>query len=622
MIFKSAFFFELKKRLRKRDIIIFFIIAVIVLLIIQDGKNNYLNVLENRNIFQEAEATEVSKYVLYRQYGSFGIKLMFVPSPYSILFKDYAFDGLLSSINIAERLNIYKPVKGKSFFNERSGFMSFAGIILLFGILGSLLYGYDTIKNKDCLDFLCSITNSKKIFLAVIVSRIIILNLAFLLLLSIPILSLLLDNINLFQPPLFSIVLVLILEITFFSAVGGVIGTLKKSIRGIIFAAVYFLFAVFVPFLADKGDEINAAGIEPLFKFELDSIKIIRTIDKKLINKFGSLKSNEAVPKEIIKAVKDAVENEHEKIRERESRMKKYMLKKIKQRQKISALIPVIFPISVNREVSSNGGLSFIDFYSFGIQRKMEFIDFYVEKRFLGKNKPEKIGQVESFVKTDENLFYAKSHLPENFSLGIGLRFCYIFVFLIILYKIHIKETKEAIKKAQIDFKEGQNSIFVLCKDNQIKNEIFRYYEQQNAICLDKINTKDFRFYGIGLEYMFNYFCSISGVDKEIASENLALLGITDLKRESHEHDTILKIYAAIKITADSEFIVLNDFLKKESRKLEENVFELLTNLEMEGKKIIYLSTEMYYTKVSMDKKIKVENTVTFPLFMDKITVR
>jgi hypothetical protein len=121
---------------------------------------------------------------------------------------------------------------------------------------------------------------------------------------------------------------------------------------------------------------------------------------------------------------------------------------------------------------------------------------------------------------------------------------------------------------------------------------------------------------------MFNYFCSISGVDKEIAGENLALLGITDLKRESHEHDTILKIYTAIKIAADSEFIVLNDFLKKESRNLEENVFELLTNLEMEGKKIIYLSTEMYFTKVSLDKKVKVEDTVTFPLFMDKITVR
>jgi hypothetical protein len=42
----------------------------------------------------------------------------------------------------------------------------------------------------------------------------------------------------------------------------------------------------------------------------------------------------------------------------------------------------------------------------------------------------------------------------------------------------------------------------------------------------------------------------------------------------------------------------------------------------MAGKKIIYLNTEMYYTKVSLDKKIKVEDTVTFPLFIDKITVR
>ena len=119
-------------------------------------------------------------------------------SIYSTLFNDYAFNGLHASINIAERLNIYKSVKGQGFFIARSGYMTFCGIIMLFGVFTSLLYGYDTSKSKEYLKLLSEISGSKQVFWALAISRILILNTVFLLLVGISLSTLLIDDINLF----------------------------------------------------------------------------------------------------------------------------------------------------------------------------------------------------------------------------------------------------------------------------------------------------------------------------------------------------------------------------------------------------------------------------------------
>jgi hypothetical protein len=618
--FKVTFTFEAKRFFNKRKLILFLVFIILLAFFIQEGISNYKSILENKKVFQKIEETKVKQYVLYTQYGYIGVSLLYIPSPFSVLFNDSVFDGLISNVNTGKRLDINKSLKGRNFFIEKSGYMNFLGFILLFGVFFGLIFGNDATKNKDYLKFLSSISSPKKLFLATFISRIVLLNFTFIVIVGVSLLWILINNINLFSAPLIFIILGIIQLVSFFFAIGCIIGTIKRKLsRTIVMTFAYFFSVFFVPYLLDKVVQVNVANIEPLYNFELANLELIMSVERRLIEKFGLSKSGDIASQEIINAVKDALNNEHKKIRERENRMKNQILKKIRECQTVSFFFPTLFYISVNRQICTPDGLNFIDFYSFSQTKKKQFIDFYVDKKFLSKSKP---GHVESFIKGDENIYYAKSHTG-IFWPGIILTLFYISILFMISLKIHSKRFKTVeYKNPEIEFKEEQNSVFVLCKDRQLKDEIFRYYEQQNAICLDKINTKDFRFYGIGLEYMFNYFCSISGVNKEIASENLAVLGITDLKRESHERDTILKIYAAIKITADSEIIVLNDFLRRESRKLEENVFDLLTNLEMEGKKIIYLSTEMYFTKVSLDKKVKVEDTVTFPLFMDKITVR
>ena len=309
--------------------------------------------------------------------------------------------------------------------------------------------------------------------------------------------------------------------------------------------------------------------------------------------------------------------------------MKKKILTKIRQQHTTSLFFPVLLYISTNKEISSHGGLSLVDFYSFGQQRKSEFLDFYVKKRFPNhddkdnsKKTPGEIGPVEHFVNTDEDLFYAQSHLPNGFLLGVVMTLFYITVLFIILYRIHVKTTKKDIKTPKVDFDTGK-TLFALCCDEQIKYNIFQFFKgQKNAACIDKI-TVDFQFNGIRANAVLKFLCGLAPVRSEKVVENLAKVGINNLSTLKLSDEEILKFYAVVKISGeDIDYIILDDFFKNSTRQFEEDFLTLLATLEAGRKKILYLSCEMYYPKESLKGKIKIENFSLFPLPFDKVTLR
>jgi hypothetical protein len=457
----SAFNFELKRRLRLRDMLIFCVILLIFLYIADDGKNKYFELQDNKDTFQKIELTRVIHLHNYMLYGYYGVNLLFISSPYSIFGIDYKNGKLLSNVNSGERLDIFTSRKGRNYFDETSGFLNLKGLILLFGIFFALLYGVDSAKNKPYLRFLSSLSTPGKLFWASSISRILLLIMAYFILLGFSLLWLLLHGINLFQPQILSLITAAIILIISFFFFGCMIGSLKdKSIRWIIFGLIYFLSIILIPGLADKYTQVDADEIEPLFPFELKNLELIMNVERRLIDRFGPFKIGEKASPELLTKIKEALDNEFEFIFAREEKMMAHILEKIKHRHTVSCFFPVLFYNSVNAEVSSCGDLSFIDFYSYSKKIKKEFIEFYVKKMFLEGIKP---GQVESFVKKDENLFYAQSHLPYRFWLGIlfnlviyvgaagfGAYFC---------FKRSLRPTpdKNSTEKADIKLKSGED---------------------------------------------------------------------------------------------------------------------------------------------------------------------
>jgi hypothetical protein len=272
----------------------------------------------------------------------------------------------------------------------------------------------------------------------------------------------------------------------------------------------------------------------------------------------------------------------------------------------------------VGNEVSSRGYNGFMAYYDYIQAVSERFMRFYIDKKFYSNH-----AEIESFIKGEENVFYSEGSLPANFWTGIFVTFIYINLLIIALYVKHKK--KYAFRKAgkpHIEFGGVRNILFVLCGDTALKDDVFQYYRARgDASCLSKINTNDFQF-NVGVKETLNHLREISGVDKQKASGNLELLGIQNPGPESPGHDDILKLYTAVKTAADHEYIVMDDFLKGESRRFEVDFFRLIAALDAAGKKLVFLSTEMYYPAESLNEKISVEKFGVFPVCLDKITLR
>ena len=226
-------------------------------------------------------------------------------------------------------------------------------------------------------------------------------------------------------------------------------------------------------------------------------------------------------------------------------------------------------------------------------------------------------------------MFYARSHLPFNFWLGVFLTPFY--TVLILFFSIRILKKRLKIPEAKTVYtieQEKDNPLFVLCKNETIKEDIFNFYQRQGACCLEKIETSDFKFNGVKAHELLKHLSVLRGIDEQKALENLKQMGIRDLRGLPVCHEVIYKIYAAVSTAADSsDLIVLNDFLKNESRELEKDMFNLLLFLEKNGKKIIYLSNQMWNTSKTFEDAIlspvSVVNSFTsFPMNVNNISVR
>jgi hypothetical protein len=595
------------------------VVALLVLFTLAiDGVHKYQSFLEDSKKFQESEREKVSTYQRYDQYGGYGIRLLSIPPSIGIIYNG-SFKTILANVNTGERLMIATPLKGKGFFKKDNSYVDIVGIILIFFSLFGLVTGYKTTKNKDYISIFSQRRSPGKGFFILIFSRAVIINLLSLLLISISFLVPLVKSLNLFEGYFLYFALTVVGLITFFFSIGAVVGACKKWGTSIILGLLFFLLVFMVPWMIEKKNSDSASDIQSLYDFEKETLSVLMKVEKELKLKFGTLPVGEEPAKELMNAIELALNNEFKKLVQYENKRKNEIYNKIIQNQKIAALIPVSFFKTTVEEITGSGGNNLISFYNYCQKRKLEFLSFYIKKRYI-----EKASVIESFVKKNENIYHAKSSLPTCFWFGIGLTLFYTVGLLFLSYRIHKKNQKiQEPKKAYQIEKEKDNPLFVLCENKENKEDIFNYYQgQKESVCLEKINTSDFQFNGFKAKELLKHLSGLSGVDEQKALENLTHMGIKDLSALPVCHEIILKIYVAVKTAADFEWIVMDNFLKNESRELQKYFFNLLLFLEKSGKKIIYLSCDMKQSANSFDDNIKVDDFKAFPMDLNNTSVR
>lgn len=427
--FKTFFIFEFKRFFGARNLLIILLLLFFSLVFIQNGINEYESILNRKDKFQESERTKVNLIINYSQYGAYGIRTLFVPAPISVLFfNSGVIPEMTSYVDSGERLKIYNSLKGKNIFDvKKFGFTDFSGILLFFGSLLALFYGYETFNNDEYLKFLSTLSSKNRVFFSMVFSRIIMMLLMFLIIVAS---ALLLIAFNDLYVPVNSYLLYFALSIflvlLFFFSIGTIIGTLKSKITGIItLLSCWFLLLYFIPtavntYVTDRSDLIT-----PIYKLEMEKLKILMDFERRTMEQAGISKHGEQDDSER-KIILSYWNNEYVKIQALEENMENQMEANISLSQKLSMFFPSTFYLSVTNEVSSRGYENFIDFYKVVRELKRKFFKFYMDKVYFSN-----FSKVEPFVKKrDENIFPAQSRLPRNFIAGVSINFFYVVVLL------------------------------------------------------------------------------------------------------------------------------------------------------------------------------------------------
>lgn len=267
--FKCFLLFEFKRSLTRRNLIAIILFFLLSLYLTNTGVQQYKEIMKNRKEFQEVEKRKVKQLNNYDQYGGYGFRLYFMPSVLSIFYNNTnLFTELSASIEVGEKLNIEDSFKGKKVFAQKPGrWMDFSGIVLLFGSLMALFYGYDAFRHKEYLKFLASLYGHRQVYIYTWLSRMIWLGLYFIIVAAAAIAYTLVNGIVLAGGEynhLLIFILVLLLAIVFFFSLGTIAGGMKtksRGLRGLLIVLIWFVFVYLLPvginqIIEEKSDEI------------------------------------------------------------------------------------------------------------------------------------------------------------------------------------------------------------------------------------------------------------------------------------------------------------------------------------------------------------------------------
>jgi ABC-type transport system involved in multi-copper enzyme maturation permease subunit len=456
------------------------------LFLVQTHIDQYKHAAANNRKFKEIEALKVKQFLNYTQYGLYGFRVFFNPSPVSIFFSHSgAFSELVSNIDTGEKMIFYNSIKGKTLFEQNPvGFVDFAGILMLLGSLFVLYTGYESLRHKEYLKFVASLSDYKKVFVSIVVWRAFFCMLFFLFIMAG---ALLLTKINGVEIPanemghLLVYLAVTLLMLLFFFAAGMVGSSFKSRVTGVVTAiSLWFALVFFIPWAARAVILKSSETIRPTCHMELEKLTLLMDFEKRAAREVGIFKSGKEAPKPVKDMMESYWRNEFKTIQAVEEMLKNEIKATIRRFEVLSIFFPTTFYLSTTNAVSSKGYENFIDFYGYVQALKQKFLRFYIDKKFYTDHTG-----VEPFVKKDENIYNAGSRLPGNFGAGIVVMVFYIvgglaasfFCFKRSLFVLPGKAAKD-LNGLDVELKRGETYV-LLANGSAVNNQLYNFFSAQ-----------------------------------------------------------------------------------------------------------------------------------------------
>lgn len=567
---------------RKTGIILLLFLSLVSIYLVYSGIVEYKEFLAEKESFMEYERNVFKKYVYYRQYSDSGFRLLYEPSELSIFFgQRAAFDNLYTYIDMSEIIKINQSVKGKEIFSKKSLDFDLSSFLLIFGSLIFLVSGLSAYESEK---HFFHIGNT-------FVRLLIINGVIFFLMIILYGLPLFLGVTTINPISYFYFCLYLLLFLDFFYSIGLFVRILKKTKFGYIStASIIWLISIYV--VTGMASEFKAKKIDGLPSNEsFNSVKMDRlmSFEKGVKEEAKKLKTIEEVRQLYKNRAQVFFNTDFKKNTEMEANIIKEVSKVLETYENLSVIYPTVYYSFFCGEISSKGYNGYLDFSNRIISLRYDFVKFSLQKMYNSEDKV-----LEPFVKGDENIFKAKSHLPGNYWVGTGITAFYtLILFLASFFVLRRRQTrqKETLDPKEIKHQDGKMYL-ILCENQQYQELLFNHYEQQeDAVCIDEVKGEDID-PGVSLNHMLEYFSKFKGANLERAYENIEKLGITNLKNEAHTPEAVKKVFCAVHLAGEKTLFVFKDFIKQESRDFEGKFLLLLKEMLENEVSIIYLTTQ------------------------------
>ena len=623
-VFRWFFDFESRRFLCKRNLLIGILLYILSLGFLQVGIGDFFSQLDRKVKFQDIERKKVSLFVNYRQYGTYGFRTIFQPSPFSIFFHDSCvIPDMNAWVDSGERLRIYLPLKGRNIFElKKSGFTDFSGIVLFFGSLMALLYGLESYSSKEYLKFLSSMAGYRKVFLYIFLSRLLLL---FLFMVVLIFLGLVVIALNGLIVPIgwyfFVFVLGILFIPFFFFALGTAFNRVRsKDVRSAAGLCLWFFLVFVMPAAVNSFIARKANNIKPIYQLELEKLKIVMDFEQYAIKKVGPFNAGTKVKDDRRKIMLNYFENEFTKIQSIEYRMRNQMERNLLTLHGISLFFPTNFYLNANNELSSRGYENFVDYYMYMQRVKNDFVRYILDKVYSLN-----FSDVKTFRAGSQNVFHARSRLPGYFAWGSILNLFYILVLIQISYngfkrsmfELPDNQNGEA-SSTNMQFKKGDFKVF--CVDGELFNSLmYSLLSGQNRLLKKKELIGTVNIDGIDIvsktcKSGFFYLCSMEHIPRDIKVGNFFNFLSHILKVQKKELLEICEAFnidsisgrtfkqlkksqlggvllALLQMKKTGTFLI-NDIVRGMTAEFAVRVTELLNKFKDEGALVIFLTTD------------------------------
>jgi len=581
MRFFQIFQLEVRRITKKKVIVLILLIFAAALALLQYGISEYKTRLLHEDIFKEIENKKVSLYQTYTQYGTYGFRIFYIPDLINIFFVDSGvFSDITANIDSGERLNIYNTFKGSNIFKakKKAVVMDFSGILLFFGGLLSIFFGYASFQDRKYIKFYVSVTSRFQVFLNILAARILILSIFLFLIL---VFAFILSNCNgislILSNKLVFYFLSLFLVLIFFTVLGIFLGTSQREnrLKNRIYSAGSLLacMVIFVFIVPTSINFITARKsnmIKPLYNLEMEKLTILMNFEKKAIEKAGTFDYNKKVTKPRQDVMKNYHKNEFVQIHNLEAGLREEMRGNVTFYHILSMIFPTTYYLATTEELSSCGYGSLLRFHRYSQNLKKKFFKFYMTQLYFMGN----FSKVENFIKGNENVFRSESLLPEFYWLGHLLTVIYIIVLLTISYgqfnrllnNLSSDELKRVNPK-RIFFKRGDLEIHHSARWI-MPAFLFSVFSGGSVVYRKKgynasVKVDNQEYFGKSIQDRFCYICKGEDIPQDVVVKDFITLLKRILKNKNYEQKSVEFKYIS-DIELNKRLFELEDYQKAE----------------------------------------------------------